>query len=74
MRAEWWVTERNNLQLSISYQQPNETSSGTAGCSTGWWLPLEGGIEATAERILAIVKKDWNWREVKDLDSWKKLL
>lgn len=74
MRAEWWISEAGQLNLSISYQQPNETSSGTAGCSTGWWRPVETSIEEAAQKIIAVVKETWNWREVKDLDSWKLLI
>lgn len=74
MRAEWWVTESNRLNLSISYQKQNETSSGTAGCSTGWGRPIETTIEEAAQKILTAVKDSWNWREVKDLDSWKLLI
>lgn len=68
-----WSVRGNRLCLSISYQKPNETSSGTSGCSANWQIPIKT-LASTAQEIIADVKKDWNWRAIKGLDDWVKLI
>lgn len=72
MQAKW-VIRGDHLCLSIAYQQPSETSSGTTGTSTNWQVPIVTLAE-TANYIIDDVKKSFNWQGVKGLDDWTKLL
>lgn len=72
MIAEWFI-RHNKLCLSVAYQQQNETSSGTGGCSSNWSADITT-IQAAAEKILANVKKTFNWQAVDNLDGWTKLM
>lgn len=72
MEANWTV-RGDRLCLSIVYQQPSETSSGTSSCSVNWQVPITS-LALTAQEIITSVKKDWNWQAIKGLDDWIKLL
>jgi hypothetical protein len=73
MEASWTING-DRLCLSIAYQKPNETGSGTSGASCNWQVVIDTTVAETAQSILTSVKKDWNWKAIKGLDDWTKLI
>ena len=57
----------------LSWQQENETSSGTGGQSTSYRAPLTD-LATTAKTMIATVGKTYNLRAFNNVDDWTKLL
>lgn len=68
-----WSIKNGQLVMWLSWQQDNETSTGTGGCATCYSEPLVD-VETTAKKLLAKVGSTYNLQAFNGVSGWSKLL
>lgn len=72
-KAEWQLLSDGDLKLIIYYQKPNETSPGTSGCSTSWWVPINGDFDKAVKLLTQWAGNRFNIKRIEFINDWRKL-
>lgn len=67
-----WSIKNGQLVMWLSWEQENETSTGTSGTATCYSEPLTD-LEVTAKALLKKVGSTYNLRNFNGVADWSKL-